>query len=40
MRKVEVVAKASMERSEKVRHGLVSEVVERKPEIDICSGPT
>lgn len=40
MRKVEVVAKASMERREKVRNGLVSEVVERKAEIDICSGPT
>ena len=40
MRKVEVVAKASMERMEKVRHGLVSEVVERKAEIDIRSGPT
>ena len=40
MRKVEVVAKASMERREKVRNGLVSEVVERKPKIDICSGAT
>lgn len=40
MRKVEVVAWASMERIEEVREGLVSEDVERKADIEICSRST
>ena len=40
MRKVEVLAKASMERREEVREDLVNEGVERKAEIDICWGTT
>ena len=38
MRKVEVVAWASMERIEEVREGLVS--IESKADIEICSGLT
>ena len=40
MRKVEVVAKASMERIEEVSEGLVREGLERKTDIEICSGST
>ena len=37
MRKVEVVAWASMERIEEVREVLVREDIERKSAIEICS---
>ena len=40
MRKVEVVAWASMERIEEVREGLVREDIERKSAIEICSRST